>query len=36
MAQEGFAMSVQPILYARGLMKRHGTVVALDHADFDL
>ena len=29
-------MSVQPILYARGLMKRYGTVVAHDHADFDL
>ena len=29
-------MSVQPILYARGLMKRYGTVVALDNADFDL
>jgi fructose transport system ATP-binding protein len=36
MAQEGFAMSAQPILYARGLMKRYGTVVALDNADFDL
>ncbi|MGB8819356.1 MAG: ATP-binding cassette domain-containing protein [Rhizobiaceae bacterium] len=29
-------MSVQPILYARGLMKRYGTVVALDNTDFDL
>lgn len=29
-------MSVQPILYARGLLKRYGTVVALDNADFDL
>jgi fructose transport system ATP-binding protein len=29
-------MSAQPILYARGLMKRYGTVVALDNADFDL
>ncbi|MGE3872167.1 MAG: ATP-binding cassette domain-containing protein [Parvibaculaceae bacterium] len=26
----------QPILYARGLMKRYGTVVALNGADFDL
>jgi fructose transport system ATP-binding protein len=26
----------QPILEARGLMKRYGRVVALDHADFDL
>ena len=29
-------MNVQPILYARGLMKRYGTVVALDNANFDL
>jgi fructose transport system ATP-binding protein len=36
MAAEGFAMSVQPILYARGLMKRYGTVVAINGADFDL
>jgi fructose transport system ATP-binding protein len=36
MAAEGLAMSVQPILQARGLMKRYGTVVALDQADFDL
>jgi len=28
--------SVQPILTARGLVKRYGRVVALDHADFDL
>jgi fructose transport system ATP-binding protein len=27
---------VQPILTARGLMKRYGTVVAMDGADFDL
>jgi fructose transport system ATP-binding protein len=26
----------QPILQARGLLKRYGNVVALDHADFDL
>jgi fructose transport system ATP-binding protein len=26
----------QPVLEARGLMKRYGRVVALDHADFDL
>jgi fructose transport system ATP-binding protein len=26
----------RPILTARGLMKRYGRVVALDHADFDL
>ena len=26
----------QPILQTRGLTKRYGTVVALDHADFDL
>ena len=29
-------MSVQPILQARGLLKRYGTVVALNGADFDL
>ena len=27
---------VQPILKARGLMKRYGNVVALNSADFDL
>ena len=29
-------MSVQPVLTARGLVKRYGRVTALDHADFDL
>ena len=29
-------MSVEPILLARGLVKRYGRVTALDHADFDL
>ena len=29
-------MSVQPILTARGLVKRYGRVTALDNADFDL
>ncbi|MFN8830823.1 MAG: ATP-binding cassette domain-containing protein [Labrys sp. (in: a-proteobacteria)] len=29
-------MSRQPILTARGLVKRYGRVTALDHADFDL
>ncbi|WP_068305137.1 ATP-binding cassette domain-containing protein [Pararhodobacter sp. CCB-MM2] len=29
-------MSVQPILKARGLVKRYGRVTALDHCDFDL
>ncbi|KAJ57043.1 sugar ABC transporter ATP-binding protein [Actibacterium mucosum KCTC 23349] len=29
-------MSQQPILQAKGLVKRFGRVVALDHADFDL
>ena len=29
-------MSVQPVLQARGLVKRYGSVTALDHADFDL
>jgi fructose transport system ATP-binding protein len=33
--QEGFGMS-QPILEAKGLVKRYGRVVALDHADFEL
>ncbi|RCS24931.1 sugar ABC transporter ATP-binding protein [Phyllobacterium salinisoli] len=28
--------TVQPILTARGLVKRYGRVTALDHADFDL
>jgi fructose transport system ATP-binding protein len=37
MAAEGFKMnSVQPILTCRGLMKRYGTVVAMNGADFDL
>ena len=26
----------QPIIQARGLMKRYGTVIAMDGADFDL
>jgi fructose transport system ATP-binding protein len=29
-------MSAEPILMARGLVKRYGRVTALDHADFDL
>ena len=29
-------MSTQPVLEAKGLVKRYGRVVALDHADFDL
>ena len=29
-------MAQEPILTARGLVKRYGRVVALDHADFDL
>jgi fructose transport system ATP-binding protein len=36
MDPEGFQMSVQPILQARGLVKKYGRVTALDHADFDL
>jgi fructose transport system ATP-binding protein len=37
MAAEGVAMSaVQPILRARGLLKRYGTVVAMSGADFEL
>ena len=30
------ADALQPVLQARGLVKRYGRVVALDHADFDL
>ncbi|SEE46538.1 mannose ABC transporter ATP-binding protein /fructose ABC transporter ATP-binding protein /ribose ABC transporter ATP-binding protein [Rhizobiales bacterium GAS188] len=29
-------MSAEPVLHARGLVKRYGRVTALDHADFDL
>ncbi len=29
-------MSVEPIMTARGLVKKYGSVTALDHADFDL
>jgi fructose transport system ATP-binding protein len=29
-------MASEPILYARGLVKRYGRVTALDNADFDL
>ncbi len=29
-------MSLEPMLQARGLVKRYGRVTALDHADFDL
>jgi fructose transport system ATP-binding protein len=36
MDKEGVAMSPEPILSARGLVKRYGKVTALDHADFDL
>jgi fructose transport system ATP-binding protein len=36
MDQKGFGMSAQPILQARGLVKRYGRVTALDNADFDL
>jgi fructose transport system ATP-binding protein len=34
--QEAFVMSTQPVLSARGLVKRYGRVTALDRADFDL
>lgn len=30
------SVAVEPILQARGLVKRYGRVTALDHADFDL
>jgi fructose transport system ATP-binding protein len=39
MVAEGITMSLngkEPILQARGLMKRYGTVVAMNGADFDL
>jgi fructose transport system ATP-binding protein len=36
MDPEGFEMTAEPILQARGLVKRFGRVVALDHTDFDL
>jgi fructose transport system ATP-binding protein len=36
MDPEGFAMTAEPILQARALVKRYGRVTALDHADFDL
>jgi fructose transport system ATP-binding protein len=36
MDSEGLEVSVQPILQARGLVKKYGRVTALDHADFDL
>ena len=27
---------IQPVIRARGLMKRYGTVIAMDDADFEL
>src|SRR5580692_12930791 len=36
MDSEGVAMSAEPVLQARSLVKRYGRVTALDHADFDL
>jgi fructose transport system ATP-binding protein len=36
MDPEDFQMSAEPILMARGLIKRYGRVTALDHADFEL
>jgi fructose transport system ATP-binding protein len=36
MDQKGFGMTQEPILTARGLVKRYGRVTALDNADFDL
>jgi ABC-type sugar transport system ATPase subunit len=36
MDPEGVGMSAEPILQARGLVKRYGHVTALDHADFNL
>src|SRR5690606_246242 len=34
--QKGSGMTQEPILKARGLVKRYGKVTALDHCDFDL
>jgi fructose transport system ATP-binding protein len=36
MAAEGHEMSAVPVLTARGLMKRYGTVVAMNNCDFDM
>jgi len=36
MDPEGLEMSVEPIMQARGLIKRYGRVTALDQCDFDL
>jgi fructose transport system ATP-binding protein len=36
MDPEGVGMSTEPVLQARGLVKRYGRVIALDNADFDL
>jgi fructose transport system ATP-binding protein len=36
MDTEDLQMSAEPILLARGLVKRYGRVTALDHADFEL
>jgi fructose transport system ATP-binding protein len=36
MDPESVGMSAEPVLQARGLVKRYGRVTALDHADFDL
>ncbi len=36
MDPQGVGMSPEPVLQARGLVKRFGRVTALDHADFDL
>src|ERR671915_1346906 len=35
-AETASTPAAQPILIARGLVKRYGRVTALDHADFDL
>ena len=36
MDQKGIGMTQEPLLKARGLVKRYGKVTALDHCDFDL
>jgi fructose transport system ATP-binding protein len=36
MDQKGIGMTIEPILKARGVVKRYGRVTALDNCDFDL
>ena len=36
MDQKGIGMTQEPLLKARGLVKRYGKVTALNNCDFDL